>query len=554
MKSFRLTFLVPFFALLFIFPSESLAATSNFVLIDSLDSKSTLQEDGSLDVEERIRYRAVGDIAYIRHYIDMKGRAELPYDSISVEEVRQGEVISYKEDYSNLEGQEGVYALGVGNEDVQSIDLFIANAEEEDYEFILRYTVENVGAIYYDSGRLNRSFIAQEIAYPIHQWSIQLTFAQPDIATLYYFSAGSEEYGKVAATEEGFLIQGGEILDQEPVDVDVFFPQQMIKDSLTYIPEAAQDIQKARDEQIQSLTTEPEWLGLWTVLSWIVAIGLALISFFFVAQAIREKRRAKRISFHSQPPALIQATIDRVLSQRGLNATLLDFIRRGMLNLSQDQETYRFHLRGLANDVRTYEASFYDHLNELSQEGRLSTRDLIREAAENSEANNAWIKALNKEIHDERKTIRLGANLNSYKPVVVAASLAIILMWLVFFFANNWLTLVATLVATIFFVVILVVSLSPSPGTNEFYEEAEAERQALLSGKGRGSFLKRWVNALVVRIKNEEAKSLLDEEKKSEENNFIRYLFSKEAERLWFKEDLTKLTYRTDKTKENKEE
>lgn len=535
MKRYKIKIFLVLLAIFLGFPTESIAAESNFVLIESMESQSMLNKDGSLDVEERILYRAVGDIPYIRHDIDIDGTAEIPYESFEIEQVVEGESVLYQEDYSNTEGLTDAYSLGVGNDEVQSVDLFVANEGEQEYEFILRYTIENLGAIYYDSGRLHRDFIVEEIGYPILSWSIHVQFAEPEVATLYYFSPGSEENGKVAATEEGIRIQGGEIPNPDAMEVDIFFPQSVIADSLIYVPETAKEIQENRDEEIQSLTKVPEWLPMWSILVWILTAALALITFFVISRMIRDRKIVKPVSFHSQPPALIQATIDRVLTQRGLNATILDFIRRGMLRLGNDNEGFSFALQGLGKDARPYEASFYDHLHELSRDGKISTTDLVREAENNSQSNNAWIRALNKEIHDERKNIRLGSNYNVYRPVIITAAIVLVFIWIVFFLGNSWLTLIASIIYTIFFVVLLAVSLSPSPGTNEFYDEAEEERKAILSGKGRGSALKQWVNALVLRVKNDQGMALLEGNKSNTETEFIRFLFSKEAERLWFK-------------------
>ena len=167
MKRYKIKIFLVLLAIFLGFPTESIAAESTFVLIESMESQSMLNKDGSLDVEERILYRAVGDIPYIRHDIDIDGTAEIPYESFEIEQVVEGESVLYQEDYSNTEGLTGAYSLGVGNDEVQSVDLFVANEGEQEYEFILRYTIENLRAIYYDSGRLHRDFIVAKIGYPI---------------------------------------------------------------------------------------------------------------------------------------------------------------------------------------------------------------------------------------------------------------------------------------------------------------------------------------------------------------------------------------------------
>lgn len=528
------------FVLWVLFTAGQVRADSALATIHSLEIEAVLQPDGSLEMREEIFFRVNGDLDRLSYIIDKEEGIDIEYSSFKIRRLDgEGEKKLLREDATAAAGSRDVYALEVGDKHHQKVDLFIDNQDQAEYRFELVYRMEGLGRAYDDSGRLFHCFISKELNYPVKDWTIDLRFEREGAGSLYYFGNREVEFDRLSSSRGEFKLSGDNILHREGVTLDLYFPGEVIPETRSFVPETARPHQEACEDAVAARRESSPARSFWSRASWGVMVVSGLLAFYVLRRAVKERQEGKSLTLSALSPLLIQFALDGVLSRRGLDATLLDFVRRGFIDLERDGEGFLFSPGPFPSNLSDPEADFFSYLQELSCSVGFRLSDLRPNSDQEVDRKRRLLKRMNSESARALKKEDLGSRFHRFRmPFFAGLTLTAVSWWMTGFFGPDS-ALIPGLLTSGFCLLIAAVSLSSTATRLAFLDRAEEERGKLLEGKGRGGLLQQLIYGLVLRIKREEMESWLSGDQDRAGHALAAYLIREAAGDLWFGDGLS---------------
>jgi len=319
--------------LIFTLPDTSAyAAGEATVRIESIESKAATTRTGDLLMEDTLSYRLDGEVESLEYVIDRAPGESLPRERIEVYEWRDAQWIKLEEDVSGAREESGFFSLGVGDAPEQRIRIFLGEVPPREVAYLITYRLENLAVRYDDFARLTHRFVSKHLSYPVESGTLALVIPESEQSMVYRFGAGEQAATEAEAFTNRMETAFGPVAPGEGVMLDVFFDPAAVPGVVRFEPGSVRPILRANDAVLEERRSALGLVGEWPIMAWYVTAGFGLLAVAGVFYSIRHQKLSGEHSGISRSPIARAWLIEGVVTPRGLNATLIDFMRRGLLD------------------------------------------------------------------------------------------------------------------------------------------------------------------------------------------------------------------------------
>lgn len=321
--------------------------------IDTLDIIADIQRDGSIQVEERVRYD-IESINGILYNIDALGYGKLTNLQVFYQE--DGEL---KEAQNNLRPSTGNYTLNL-DDGVYKIKLY-APGRNEKKDFIFTYTLTKGVTVYRDIAQLNRKMVGKDWQSSIKNINVKIRL--PELVNkkdIYAFG-----HGPLTGNIE--IVNGQEInyslTDYRPgefLEVNLLFPKEILTNFNPMLVKNEKALKRilTMEENLAKEANELRRQAVVKVIIGKIVLGVLVLWWVFLVILIYKKNR-KRYKVENEygeyfrelpddySPAVAGTLLSRNLypGSKELFATLLNLVRKGYLKLEEEEKRTTLILR-----------------------------------------------------------------------------------------------------------------------------------------------------------------------------------------------------------------
>ena len=385
--------------------------------IENLDITADIQNDGSINVEERVLYN-ISDINGIFYNIDALGYGKLENLQVFYEEGKNRFERAVESNYPDR----GTYSIGEKG-GLYKIKLY-APARNEAKEFIFKYTLSKGVTVYRDIAQLNRKMVGKDWDVGIEH--IKLTVVLPKAVSkkdIYAFGHGPltgnieiENGQEIVYTLDNY--RPGEFLE-----ANILFPKKLISDYNPFMVKNEKALnrilameKKLAEEANNQRKAAAAKLFFGRV---VFAIGVIWWLFLIVYIYIKNSKRHKVVNEYgeyfrdlpdSYSPAIAGTLVSRKLypESKELFASLLDLVRRKELKLVEENGKTILQYAGEKREfLKDYESFLIEwYIKELG------------------DGNQVIIEDIDKNINTKSKAIAFNDNYERWQTMVYSAMLS----------------------------------------------------------------------------------------------------------------------------------
>lgn len=327
--------------------------TSPSYNVDSLDIKADIQKDGSIIVTEKVVYD-INNINGILYDIDT-GEGSLK--SLEILYTEDGRL---KKAINSNSAKNGNFTVNLNN-GVYKIKLY-DRVKGMKKSYIFKYRLDKMIKVYRDVAQLNRKFVGKNWSKGIEDIYLEIKLPEKvDKSDIYAFGHGSSS-GKIEIVIPNKIVysmkkyKSGQFLE-----ANVVFPKSIINSSEKVITVDENGLNKILKMENFLLSKGEKELYLFIgAIIW----GLFLIVYIYIKNSKRYKVDSEGQTYFSKlPDDYSPAIVGTLLSkqefptERELLATILELVRKGVLQLSEEENRTKLIVKN--RDVKlSYEESF----------------------------------------------------------------------------------------------------------------------------------------------------------------------------------------------------
>ena len=334
--------------------------------IEKLDIVANIERDGSLDVEERVIYD-IDKINGILYNIDALGYGKLENLQVFYED--NG---SLKKAENSVAPVEGNYSVST-SEGVYKINLY-APSQNETREFVFTYTLTRGVTVYRDIAQLNRKMVGKDWQSPIKTIGVTINLPESvDKNDIYAFGHGPLTGNIEILNGKTVRYTLNNYYPGEFLEVNLLFPKNILTDFNPLLMKNKNALKEILDMEGR-LAKEANEVRKKAVVRLYVGravFGGAIVWWVFLAIYIYQKN-SKRYKVENEygkyfrelpdnySPAVAGTLISKRLypESRELFATLLDLVRKGYLELIEEENKTILRLKEKTEGIPTDEEKF----------------------------------------------------------------------------------------------------------------------------------------------------------------------------------------------------
>lgn len=505
--------------------------------IESMTVDAILRKNGDLAVEETIAYRLTGGAEKLVRKIDMQGTDGVPFDSVSVSEIKDGKAEPLTEKPGAAKGDTNAYDVSVGDSPIREIRIYTSSEGISERTFVVRYTLKNAAARYDDGARLNWTLLDKGNISKIDALTVNVRFENPVPAEGYWYGADEERFLKAIAPKNGVLsAEASPVEASAPVRLDLIFDASAVPDGMRFEPASLnsirKDAEKAMAERERTLGFRPKWEGY----SWIAAGIMGLLAFVCLRAAVVANKMVKDdLRITSFRPALVQVSLDPVLSGGGITAMLIDLLRRGILRVDADGK--RISAGDRSKEMDSSERLFLEFLESNMENGGVALEELARKMKENPAGTRSALEGVRQALLSEKKALGIGTMASKSGPFAIAAGVVFVVQTVMTVLFASPLAFFALAASVVCLIVVLVGTFSLTAGAVSVRQSAQRYREELVEKKAKESVVVKAMWSLVLNMKPEEREEAVFTGKGGAgklPESLLRALVCGDSSRLWF--------------------
>ena len=355
---------IKFLVLLFFISLSIFSFAKPYYKVNNLKIEAEINKNGTVDISEFVQYKAY-DINGILYDIDYKGYGELRNLEVFYEKER--EFVPAINDFSR---RRGTYIVK-DDDELTKVKLYFPMNEEEKW-FLFRYTLSQGVTVYNDIAQFNRKMVGQGWKTDID--NIEVKIILPEEISKDKIKA----FGHGPLTGNVDIINGREIVytlngyySGEFVETNILFPKELVSDvdsSNIKNENVYDEIIKMENDLADKADLERKFFKMKDTIGNIVfCIMYGWLIFIVIFDYIKNKKSYKVTNeygdyFRDIPddfsPAVGGAIVSNRVRPNQLLATVMDLVRRDVLEMIEDRENNKTILRKKDYDeksLRNYE-------------------------------------------------------------------------------------------------------------------------------------------------------------------------------------------------------
>lgn len=474
------------------------AAGETSVRIDSFNSSAAVEASGEMAVEDTLHFSIEGAVEAVEYVIDKEAGTTLSHEAVRVSEWRDEGWVELEQDESGTRTG-GFYSLSVGDATHQRIKIF-PGGQTAQMALLVSYRIKDAAVRYDDFARLEHQFISRRLSYPVTAGSVRLTLPKSEQSMAYRFGAGEVDAVEPEHFTETLAADVGQVAPGEGMRLDVIFDAGAVSGSRRFEPGSVKPILDANDEVLRARKSALGLIGEWPILSWYVSAGLGLLAVAGLFYSIRHQRLSRAGSAAIHSPLSRSWLIERVVTPRGLNATLIDFMRRGVIDATNGAQGV-WRLVPPTRPLPDGERMLYAYLERTASSGELSLSGI---ASADRQEKRTLMRQLDVALRHEGRASGYGNLLHALRWLLAIAAALFVWAAITTFRAPGLSAGLALVVDTTVLVGIAVICFMPTKATRERLNREQISRDRLISGRDRRPELQLLVDALVLRLSAEQ--------------------------------------------------
>lgn len=308
------------------------------ISISNLNVNSELLKDGSLCIQENIKFKMDGDFNGV--YREINTKLSKGVQDIKVEEISPSGQKELTEVEKAKNGQDGVYQIS-NSGDVYTVKIY-SPAKNENKEFKISYKLNDVAVKYNDTSELDYRFWGDKSDTTIDKFNINLSIHN-DLGSkgLKVFARGPVDNTQASIMNlNTFNIKGENVKKNTPIEGKFLFPADVIALSDNVVKQnKLNEILKQEQEYKKSIDDKKQYQKFMKSTGNTVGCAAVLLNLILGAIILKINRRKQHVDFNTFPdectPAIAGILYRRHVNARSLIATILDLVRRKYLYIKK---------------------------------------------------------------------------------------------------------------------------------------------------------------------------------------------------------------------------
>lgn len=376
--------------------AEQLAAMD--AVVESFDADYVVREDGVIAAEERVVYKATGDMdALTRDIVPARGSS---YGEFSVSKVCEG--VETRLDEAMASGGAGAYSRMRGGDGADRYCINLPCARGDSVELIYRYNIYGECERYADLGVIDMPLLSEAWKLKIYRYTARISF-EGGSADGMDVRAINNSMGMLMheAKDGGYVFDGRSVGEGNAIKVRLTFPQELIRGMDFTGDRPMQDgvltgaVAGSSDEADMTMQSEAGAdaehdanAQRYVRLGWVIfAVMTAVAALMLLAAVLLWGRRTPaRIdeymggmelpSTMGATPAEMCLNLRAKIGAEAMTATLLDLARRKYILIELDGDITYVRSGKSERQCAPHERFAMDWIFSMGKAGRVSLRDI----------------------------------------------------------------------------------------------------------------------------------------------------------------------------------